>query len=448
MRVPVILAVPAHDTFRAAALASVGDMSAGLDIGAAPSYPGVELDAAFAPVPFGEGPSAAMASFEAISSPKFAVRGHVEVDTIADMPETAGEAVIYSDPHITPLVPTCGGTPPVGNAQTVANKLSLARLAAKQLDGTDVAIAIVDTGINSVFLANQRGVPHKLDVAASWSPPGAPPPLPGQWSVAHGTMCAFDVLIAAPNATLIDVPVLSGNYPGGGSIMSGTLSGALAAFSYLMQSWSSGALSAYKALVANNSWGIFHQSWDFPVGHPGRFCDNPNHPFNIQVGAAVNAGIDVIFAAGNCGAPCADSRCQGVTTQVIMGASAMQAVLTIAGCDTNDLRVGYSSQGPSIANMYQHKPDITGYTHFLGSEAFGVGSPDSGTSAACPVIAGCVAALRTSATASPKGTLSPTALFNALRANARQAHGTAGAWNGDYGFGIIDLNKTVAALNL
>jgi hypothetical protein len=41
------------------------------------------------------------------------------------------------------------------------------------------------------------------------------------------------------------------------------------------------------------------------------------------------------------------------------------------------------------------KPDITGYTHFLGSEAFGAGSPDAGTSAACPVAAGCAAALRT-----------------------------------------------------
>ena len=64
-------------------------------------------------------------------------------------------------------------------------------------------------------------------------------------------------------------------------------------------------------------------------------------------------GADVVFAAGNCGTQCADGRCQGRTTQTIMGSSALQDVLTLAGCDTSEARVGYSSQGPSIAGMFQ-----------------------------------------------------------------------------------------------
>jgi hypothetical protein len=250
-------------------------------------------------------------------------------------------------------------------------------------------------------------------------------------------MCAFDVLIAAPVATLIDFPVLSANFPGGGSIMSGTLSAALAAYGFMLHSWASGPLHQYKALVASNSWGIFHPSWDFPPGHPGRYCDNPHHPFNVQLGTVTRAGIDMIFAAGNCGAPCADGRCQGRTVGAIMGASAMPEVLTIAGCDTHDQRVGYSSQGPSIAGMYQQKPDVTAYTHFLGSEAFGPGTPDSGTSAACPVTSGCVAALRTSPHIPPRSVL-PAKLFDELRQTARQQVGAPHSWNGDYGFGIID----------
>ena len=70
-------------------------------------------------------------------------------------------------------------------------------------------------------------------------------------------------------------------------------------------------------------------------------------------------------------------------------------MLTVGGCDTNDQMVGYSSRGPSIAGMYQHKPDLVAYTHFLGSKVVGMHLPDTGVSAACPVAAGCVAALRT-----------------------------------------------------
>jgi hypothetical protein len=127
-----------------------------------------------------------------------------------------------------------------------------------------------------------------------------------------------------------------------------------------------------------------------------------------------------------------------------MGANASPDVLTLAGCDIHDARVGYSSQGPSIDGMFQSKPDLTTYTHFLGSEAFGANSPDSGTSAACPVAAGCIAAMRTKL--SPK-THPPANLFAQLRATARQVAGTAG-WNKDYGHGIIDPDAAARSLGL
>ncbi|HET9472235.1 MAG TPA: S8 family serine peptidase, partial [Usitatibacter sp.] len=98
--------------------------------------------------------------------------------------------------------------------------------------------------------------------------------------------------------------------------------------------------------------------------------------------------------------------------------------------------------------MYARKPDVTGYTHFLGSEAFGAGTPDSGTSAACPVAAGCVAALRSSAKIPPRTTMPPARLFEALRASARPRPGPRHAWNADYGFGILDPLAAAAALGL
>lgn len=61
--------------------------------------------------------------------------------------------------------------------------------------------------------------------------------------------------------------------------------------------------------------------------------------------------------------------------------------------------------------------------------------PDTGVSAACPVAAGCVAALRTSAKPTA---VSPAALFKKLRDTARKPGGGGAGWKPDFGHGIID----------
>lgn len=373
----------------------------------------------------------------AASEPLIAVRGFIE-GSMEDPPTQIGGHTVYADPEIDTCL-TCIGTPLVGNWVDVGNMLDVASLAAFGMDGSNVAIGIVDTGINLAHLANKLGWTPNLDATNSWMPPRAVT-APGNWPVHHGTMCAFDALIAAPNATLIDIPVLSARQPAGGSTVSATLSAAILAYSSVLVSWNSGAgfgdLSQYAGLVLSNSWGVFHPSWDFPPGHPGRYIDNPNHPFMLQLEAMSRGGIDLFFAAGNCGADCPDGRCQNRTTDVIMGASASIDVMSIAGCDINDDRVGYSSQGPSIAGIPPGtKPDITSYTHFSGSEAFGPGTPDSGTSAACPVAAGCMAALRTRI--SPRGAATTYMLYDHFRMNAAVKVPFAPGWNADYGFGVI-----------
>lgn len=235
----------------------------------------------------------------------------------------------------------------------MAAKLRVTQLAAKGLDGANVAIAIMDTGINLAHLAGIPGLAPRLDAANSWSPPNGMT-LPGRYPVDHGTMCAFDALIAAPNATLLDYPMLASSIPGGNPT-GRSLSAALLAFSHLLANWAvafaPGGPQRYSALVVNNSWGIYHPSWDFPPNHAGRYCDNPNHPFHVIADALAKSGADILFAAGNCGSQCPDGRCQGRISGTIMGANTYQEVLTLAGCDTNDQRVGYSSQGPSIPGM-------------------------------------------------------------------------------------------------
>jgi hypothetical protein len=260
-------------------------------------------------------------------------------------------------------------------------------------------------------------------------------------------MCAFDTLIAAPCAVLLDYPILPSSVPGGTTV-GRTIGTANTAFSHLYTNWAvtfaPGGVSKYGGLVVNNSWGMYHPSWDFPANHRGRYIDNPRHPFNVLVTAMALSGIDIVFAAGNCGPVCADIRCQGLTSGSIMGANAHVDVLTLGGCDVNDQIVGYSSQGPSIANMSPQKPDVAAYSHFLGSEAFGTGSPDIGTSAACPVAAGCVAALRSKI---PFATTPPSNLFAQIRSTARAVHGQSG-WQADFGHGIIDPDAAGASLGV
>lgn len=129
-----------------------------------------------------------------------------------------------------------------------------------------------------------------------------------------------------------------------------------------------------------------------------------------------------------------------------MGANASPDVLTLGGCDTTNQWVGYSSQGPSIPGMFQQKPDVATYTHFLGSEVSGAGSPDTGTSTACPVAAGCMAAIRTKL---PPTAVSPAALFAQVRSMAARPPGIAAAgWNPDYGYGLLNPDATAMAFGV
>jgi subtilisin family serine protease len=342
-------------------------------------------------------------------------------------PEVVG---VFADPAIgTCLV--CPGDPAVGTDQDVADLLGVAALADAGLDGYRVPVAVVDTGINLAHLEG-KGRDPKFSARRSWAPAGVAT-RPGKHPVGHGTMCAYDIGIAAPKATLVDLAVLLSQTPGE-TAMSGLLSDAVLAFSRLLGIVS--GMAARPALVVNNSWGMFDPAWDFPVGHPGNYSDNPAHPFNVIVASLEAAGADILFAAGNCGRDCPDGRCRFGSTRPICGANSHPSVLSVAGVDTRKRRVGYSSQGPG--RLDPAKPDLSAYTHFRGS---GVYPADGGTSAACPVAAGVVAAVREQY---PASVLSPAELRALLAKTAEDLGGTG--FDHDFGWGVLDGTTLVAAL--
>ncbi|MDH5530622.1 MAG: S8 family peptidase [Paracoccaceae bacterium] len=350
--------------------------------------------------------------------------GDAEVaDELAKHPEVRQ---VYADLPIEPCL-ICPGSPPLGDFNDVKRLLCTSRLHGRGMHGNGVLLAIVDTGISRTHLAS-KGLTPAMDAARSWVP--GPGMTPFNAPVGHGTMCAYDALLAAPRATLLDIQLLRSTAGGG---FSGFLSDAVRAFVHLR-----GVMNAprrpgeTRSLVVNNSWGMFHPSWDFPPGDPRNYSDNPNHPFNRAVAALESAGADILFAAGNCGSNCPDGRCQGVTTNTIYGANGHPSVLTVAGVDTTKQRVGYSSQGPG--RLSRNKPDISGYTHFAGS---GVYAADGGTSAACPVVAGVVAAARTRRPFVPGNpAASPHAMRDLVRSTAQDL-GAAG-FDFDTGWGVVN----------
>ncbi len=372
----------------------------------------------------------------------YLIRGEVEnqetLDTlikiVKDDPNGIG---VFSDPLISAIA-VCPENP-VGDYKDVAKLLETDKLQEKGMDGSNVMVAIVDTGINMEHLRS-KGVEAKLNARKSWSPIEETVFGPGRYPVDHGTMCAFDACIAAPKCTLLDIALVGRSTTQGTTEMDGFLSDAIKAYSMLLELLAEEREKP--SLVVNNSWAMYHPSKDFPVGHEGNYSDNPNHPFNIVVESLDDAGADILFAAGNCGKKCPNWRCKDVTNRTIYGANSHESVLCVAGVTTRKQHLGYSSQGPG--RISKNKPDICTYTHFEGSLALlGEGQKaDNGTSAACPVASGVVAAIRS--VHSPSD-FTPAQLRNIIRKNAIDI-GKRG-FDYSYGFGLINPMGTVKAIS-
>lgn len=384
----VLVEVRADSELAAAAGMAMAGAEVGLPGPVSADLGPLEWDRSFAPVPVtpveGDAGAEGAAPFAFVEGITVAVRGEVDEDQVDalraaahDDPRVVG---LFADPAIA-ATPVCPGDPPVGTAQDVEELLCVERLHEQGMRGKGVLVVVVDGGLNRKYL-EKKGKKPGFDAGASFSSVAGVKP--GQAKAGHGTMVAFDACIAAPDCTLADVAILQPKK------FDGLLSDALSAYGHLQQMVGTpGFFDRYRGIVVNNSWAMFDPDWDFPVGDPENYSDNPNHLFNVSVAALERLGADIVFAAGNCGPECPDKRCKAVTSRTIYGANSHPAVLSVAGVDTRKQRVGYSSTGPG--RLSKEKPDLCCYTHFAGS---GVYAADSGTSAAAPVAAGVIAALR------------------------------------------------------
>jgi len=293
--------------------------------------------------------------------------------------EVAGVRGVWAAPPISG-VGVCLGSPAVGTADDAARVLGVDELRRLGLTGEGTTVAVVDDGLNLRHL-NAQGRHAVIDTRASFGPPENKRK-PGEHPVGHGTMCAYAAGIAAADATLGDCPVLLSNEPD----LSGWLDDVVRVFTDLR---GSKARRPSRPLIVTNSWAMIDPSLDLPVGDEGNYSDNPNHPLHDLIRQMEADGIDLLFAAGNCGRDCANP-CHFGSDRPINGANSHPAALCVGAADVHGTRAGYSSVGPG--RLAAQKPDVLGPAHFVGSGA--KGAVDVGTSTACPAVAGLVAAVR------------------------------------------------------
>lgn len=407
-----------------------------LQVARALRVPGFQLDVSYAPVPVAP-PAQEDERLRSAGEELVVVRGEIAEERIPELEALPGVVRVWKDTPIAPFAdrpadsrdfvqpvpPVAFGTCPVppcdcdtmnpkGMLADVASYLGANQVWGSGFRGQSVVIGIVDGGISAIGRTPAGVIPR---VTGGW---------PDDWGTrdiwsAHGHMTATDALGLAPEAHLFDIRIAAGS-------TSGTISAALAGYQWaLMQHASTGAPQ-----VLSNSWGIYQRSWDEV------YATNPMHPFTRKVVEVIDAGILVLFAAGNCGERCPAGRCGDDTGpgRSIWGANGHPRVMSVGAANIEGQLVGYSSQGP--AALSSTKPDFLAPSHFQGY--FFV---DTGTSAACPVAAGAVALLKD---AFPW--LTQEQAKEVLHASARDI-GLSG-WDIHTGAGVIHAGDAFARLAL
>ncbi len=373
-------------------------------VGGARALPGLTLDETFEPIPMKPAAGEAAEGVAAAVEETLIVCGSVDPARRAELEADPKVKRVWSDGRIAPFEKRdaeigefaldappvadsrgfavregmaacpigtcdCGPGTPKGNMAAVRGYLGVDDIWSAGYQGDGIVVGVVDGGIRASGRPIKPGESGpKLNrviggwPAASWGTTAA------AWND-HGMMCGTDVLGMAPKAKLYDLRISDGD----------ALSSALSAFQWAINRHRQDGTPH----VMTNSWGMFQQSW------APDYTTNPNHPFTRKVLEAIDEGIIVLFAAGNCGATCPDGRCDGDTGpgKSIWGANGHERVITVGAVNKNEQFVGYSSQGP--AALSPNKPDFCSITHFTGYF-----NSDSGTSAATPVAAGVVALLK------------------------------------------------------
>jgi subtilisin family serine protease len=394
---------------------------------------GISVETTIAPVPMFLSPSTAVTpldadvlrGLESLSeagpapvAQSIVVAAQVDEGRLAELRKRP-DVIVWANSGLTLLAGhvDCRPFRPGVDIDAIRNKLDVQAAWTDGFRGDEIVVGIIDEGVDG----------NTYPISGGFARPGSQPP--GSAPVtSHGSMCAADVLIAAPNARLFDYPFLG--IP--------TSGGALQMFQAVLDQRRRDGTPH----VTNNSYGFV--GVPDPALFPNHEVHSINHPIHRKVREVVAAGVTCLFAAGNCGQDCPSGACHpsGIGPgRSIHASNSLAEVITVAAINSRHERIGYSSQGPGM--FERQKPDVGCYSHVFGN--FGPGRPggtaqpfDNGTSAATPVAAG-VAAMLLSAFKD----LTPAEIKDAF---VQTAINSAGGWNADFGHGIIDAGAAYRLL--
>lgn len=309
-----------------------------------------------------------------------------------------------------PITP-CDCTPgtPKGDISDVRAFLGVDTVWEQGYKGRGIVVGVVDSGIEAKSRSSDNPIPRVTD---GW--PESDWGTVSRWRE-HGNMAATDVLGMAPEAELYDIRISDD------PSVSGMLSDALAGYQWAIQQYRRNG----RPQILTNSWGIYQKSWG------EKYATDINHFFTRKVAQAINEGITVLFAAGNCGERCPDRRCDSDTGpgRSIWGANGHPQVITVGAVNTRDEFIGYSSQGP--ASLDPRKPDFLSVSHFSGYRP-----SDTGTSAATPIAAGVTALLEEA-----DRSMSPEEMKHTLKTTARDFGPSE--WDRHSGQGVIQADQAL-----
>ncbi|HEX3697176.1 MAG TPA: S8 family serine peptidase [Polyangia bacterium] len=423
-----------------------------VDVGVLPRLDGVEWDGSFALIPLRSphrrpGPHAAVdleprwAIDPAMEASAFIARAWTEPAARKGLAEAANRdgavAAVSADLPIS-FSSLERRTAATGQLDTVRHLLGTDVLAANGFNGAGVFVAVIDAGINRPFL--ERGAARiQFDEAISWS--AGEKTRPYTFPVGHGTMCAFDVAVAAPVCTVLDVAAFRPYQPhpnddaGPLDVM---LSDAIRAFGHLCELMVTNAKQGrLRSLVVSCSWEV-DIAHDHPPDSSSNYGSNPDHALNKLVGQLALLGADIVFSAGNTSS---DERENA--PRPISGANSHPSVLTVGAVDVESQRLPISRPGPGV--FFSEKPDVAAFARFAGSAIMGGSVPDDGTSAACALAAGVIAAVRSGFPYDPRRPeTSPAALRAIIKKQAR--HIGSQGFDHDSGWGVIDAAAIAEAL--
>ncbi|MFN3688403.1 S8 family serine peptidase [Salinarimonas sp.] len=311
------------------------------------------------------------------------------------------------------------------------------RRAALQLIGADglsdlpsekpasVRVAVFDTGL--VPSDARQNVWSAADGALDDEPKAASPPAEPD-ARSHGAATARQVASLAPGVAYWDYRILAGDRLRAPAAF---VSGAIAAYQHLAASM----LVWQGPWVAVNAWSLFDRALD-----PGREAAAGPVALYDAIAAVEEAGADVVFAAGNCGEFCTDPRCARGTRGPgsILGVASLPSVLSVAAVRCDGIWIGSSSEGLDGADAVPGvaKPDLSAPSGF--AETGDAALLNTGTSTACALVAGAIAALRRAYPDPP-----PALMRAVLRETARPSPGVP---RRRIGAGILDVAAARARL--